>query len=465
MINNPEMIVASKSFYFDHIFLDNGWHSNCLIIVDKGHICHIEHNPPALTAAAAEQIKGWAIPGLPNLHSHCFQRGMAGLSERRGPSHDSFWTWRDVMYRFLDKLDPDAVEDIASMAMLEMLETGYTALAEFHYLHHDPHGNFYSNRAEMAERIIAAAHKTGLCLTLLPVFYAHSNFGGLPPQSGQRRFINSLDSYELLFSDIQKSLGVLPEAKIGLAPHSLRAATQQELSSLLSLKADGPVHIHVAEQLKEVSDCLTWSGARPVEWLLANMPVDHRWCLIHATHINEVETTALSKSGAIAGLCPITEANLGDGIFPATAFIAEGGKFGVGSDSNIEIVASHELRWLEYGQRLAHRGRNLLAPTEGQSTGESLYRMACSSGAQALAQPIGSISIGNRADFVVLDADNTTLAGHTEASIIDAYLFSAGPQAIDRVICGGAIRVTNGRHDKHDEITQRYRACMKRILS
>ena len=465
MTAQPEMIVVTKSFYFDHIFLDHGWHSNCLITVEAGHISHIAHRPAAFQPATVERIKGWTIPGLPNLHSHCFQRGMAGLSERRGPSHDSFWTWRDVMYRFLNKLDPEAVEDIASMAMMEMLESGYTSLAEFHYLHHDPKGQFYNHRAEMAERIVAAAQKTGLGITLLPVFYAHSNFGGQPAQQGQRRFINSLESFALLFEQSKKALTALPNAQIGLAPHSLRAATQEELSTLLALHKDGPVHIHVAEQQKEVEDCLTWSGARPVEWLLNHMPVDGRWCLIHATHINESEVKALARSGAVAGLCPITEANLGDGIFPAIDFLSHDGKFGVGSDSNIEITASHELRWLEYAQRLAHRGRNLLAPAEGQSTGEALYRMACTSGAQALAQPVGAVALGMRADFVVLDADHPTLAGHGDATILDAYLFSAGASAIQRVIAGGIDRVTNGRHHRHDEIAQRYRRCMTRLFS
>ena len=456
--------MTSRSLHFDHLYLDTGWHHDVALKIEDGLIAQISTSNPAQDKTISEHISGWTLPGMPNLHSHCFQRGMAGLSERRGPSSDSFWTWRDVMYRFLDRLDPDAIEDIAAMAMMEMMETGFTSLAEFHYLHHDTQGNFYDNRAEMAERIIAAAHKTGLCLTLLPVFYAHSNFGGQEPNHGQRRFVNAPDSYALLFDATQKALQALPGSKIGLAPHSLRAATPSELNGLLSLHKGGPVHIHIAEQMKEVEDCISWCGTRPVNWLLENMPVDEQWCLIHATHMDEGETNALARSGAVAGLCPITEANLGDGLFPASPYRAAGGRIGIGSDSNIEISASHELRWLEYGQRLTQRGRNLLADAEGNSTGETLYRMACASGAQALSQPVGSIAVGKRADFVVLNDSHPTLTGHNDHTIIDAYLFSAGAAAIDRVICGGTTYVEHGRHKQHDAITKAYRARMKKIL-
>ena len=457
--------VRPSTLHFDHVYLENSWHHDCVVTIADGVIARIEQADPNQKHNASERILGWALPGMPNLHSHCFQRGMAGLSERRGPSDDSFWTWREVMYRFLDRLDPDAVEDIAAMAMMEMMETGFTALAEFHYLHHDPEGKFYANRAEMAERIIAAAQKTGLCLTLLPVFYAHGNFGGQDPHHGQRRFVNSPDSYATLFDATQKALRSLSGSKMGLAPHSLRAATPDQLNALLSLHKDGPVHIHIAEQMKEVEDCIHWCGTRPVNWLLSNMPVDENWCLIHATHMDNQETIALAQSGAIAGLCPITEANLGDGVFNAIPYRAAGGRFGIGSDSNIEISAAHELRWLEYGQRLTQRGRNLLADAEGNSTGETLYRMACQSGAQALSQKIGSIAVGQRADFVVLDHNNPGLAGHSDKTIIDAYLFSTGHAAIDRVICGGMTWVENGRHKNHTAITTAYRHRMKKVLA
>ena len=457
--------MISRLLHFDHLYLDHGWHHDCVVTIEAGLITQITPVASGHAEPASERITGWALPGMPNLHSHCFQRGMAGLSERRGPSGDSFWTWRDVMYRFLDKLDPDAVEDIAAMAMMEMMETGFTSLAEFHYLHHAIDGTPYANCAEMAERIVAAAAKTGLCLTLLPVFYAHSNFGGQQPNHGQRRFVNSLASYEKLFADSQKALKHWAGSKIGIAPHSLRAATPQELTDLLALHPKGPLHIHIAEQMKEVDDCIAWCGTRPVDWLLSNHAVDETWCLIHATHLTEQEITALARSGAVAGLCPITEANLGDGVFPASTFTQAGGRFGVGSDSNIEIAAAHELRWLEYAQRLTQRGRNLLARAEGQSTGETLYRMACHSGAQALGQAVGSIAIGNRADFVVLDTNNPTLAGHNEQTVLDAYLFAAGPSAIDRVITGGETYVSQGRHIRHEAITRAYRERMKKILA
>ena len=457
--------MSSQSLHFDHVFLPEGWQTDCLIEVRDGLITQITPSAGRSMPHGTQKVTGWALPGLPNLHSHCFQRGMAGLSERRGPQGDSFWTWREVMYRFLDRLDPDAVEAIASMAMLEMLENGYTSLAEFHYLHHDPHGRPYANRAEMAERIIAAADKTGLCLTLLPVFYAHGDFGGAAPNPGQRRFLSSLDDFETLFSQSRHALRALHGARLGLAPHSLRAVTPAQLQALIALCPQGPIHIHVAEQQKEVEACLAWSGQRPVAWLLDHMPLDQRWCLIHATHITTQECQDLARSGAVAGLCPITEANLGDGLFPAPAFCEAGGRIGVGSDSNIEIVAAHELRWLEYGQRLFHQGRNLLAQQQDLSTGEQLYRMACAGGAQALDQAVGRIAIDQRADFVVLNPAHPTLSGQAPAHRMDAYVFSAGPQAIKHVICGGITRVSDGHHHKRDEIIRAYQACMKQLLA
>ncbi|MBK9083446.1 MAG: formimidoylglutamate deiminase [Rhizobiales bacterium] len=401
---------------------------------------------------------GALVPGLPNLHSHAFQRGMAGLAERRGASADSFWTWRDVMYRFALSLTPDEMQAIAEMAYVEMLEAGFTRVGEFHYLHHDADGRAYADPAEMSLRILAAAQATGLNLTHLPVFYAHSDFGGRAPNEGQRRFIHSLDGFARLLGRIRAAM-TRPLDRLGIAPHSLRAATAAELSALVATHEDGPIHIHVAEQTREVEDCVAVSGQRPVEWLLAHQPVDSRWCLIHATHLAEAERRGLAACGAVAGLCPITEANLGDGLFPAPEFFAEGGRFGVGSDSNVEISVAGELKTLEYGQRLTRRLRNVLAMGEG-STGASLFQRALAGGAQALAAPTPQIAPGAPADLVALaDAANLPQAGET---ILDRWIF-ARDVTVGDVWAAGRHVVREGRHIARDAVVARYAKAVKRV--
>jgi len=448
-------------FHLDHALLPQGWERAVAVSVRNGMIEAVDAD--AAPPAGAERLAGAALPGLPNLHSHCFQRGMAGLAERRGPASDSFWTWRQVMYRFLERLDPDDVEAVAALAMVEMLEGGFTSLAEFHYLHHAPGGVPYADRAELAGRIVAAAEKTGLALTLLPVFYAHGGFGGAEPVPGQRRFLNDLDGFLSLREAAAAKVSAIGGV-IGAAPHSLRAVTPDELDGLLRALPDGPLHIHIAEQMREVEECLAWSGRRPVEWLLEHAAVDGRWCLIHATHLTAGERDRIAASGAVAGLCPITEANLGDGLFDAAAYLARGGLIGVGSDSNVEISAPGELRLLEYGQRLAHRGRNLLAAREGQSTGEALYLAALAGGARALGQPVGAIAPGHAADFVVLDTRHPTLAAQEPAHWLDTYVFAAGAPAIDRVIVRGRTVVSSGRHVAGEVIRRHYVERMRRLM-
>ncbi len=451
--------MSLAALVLDHAFLPAGWASDVLVELDEGgHIHSVK--PDAGPCPGVRRLAGAALPGLPNLHSHTFQRGMAGLAERRGPSADSFWSWREVMYGFLGKLTPDDVEAIAAMAMVEMLEGGFTSLAEFHYLHHGPDGTPYANRAELAERIAAAAGATGIGLTLLPVLYAHGGFGGAAAGQGQRRFLNDPDGYLALREGAAAALRSLPGSVLGAAPHSLRAVTPEQLGRLAQAVDRGPIHIHVAEQVKEVEDCLAWSGRRPVEWLLGHVAVDARWTLIHATHMTASEVRAVAASGAVAGLCPITEANLGDGIFEAVDFLGHGGRLGVGSDSNVEISAPGELRLLEYGQRLKHRGRNMLAPGEGASTGEALYRAALAGGAQALGQPIGALAPGLRADIVTLDLAHPAFAGGGPASWLDAYVFNAGAAAIRDVVVGGRQLVVEGRHVARDEVRRRFAARM-----
>ncbi|HEY9235403.1 MAG TPA: formimidoylglutamate deiminase, partial [Phenylobacterium sp.] len=341
--------------WFQTALLPAGWVRDVRLSVERGQIASVETGVPAGGSDVRAAI---GSPGLPNLHSHAFQRAMAGLTEVRGPEGDSFWTWRELMYRFVGKLSPDDVEAIAALAFAEMLEAGFTRVGEFHYLHHDTDGLPYADIAEMAARIAAAAEATGIGLTLLPVFYAHSGFGGAAPLESQKRFLNDIAGYGRLYEAARHAVRGLPDAVVGVAPHSLRAVTEAELAEVTRL--DGPIHIHIAEQVKEVDDCLAWSGARPVEWLQDRFYPDRRWCLVHATHMTASERGRLAASGAAAGLCPITEANLGDGVFPAAAYLAEAGVFGVGSDSNVRIDAAEELRLLEYGQRLSERARNVL---------------------------------------------------------------------------------------------------------
>ncbi|MBF9233885.1 formimidoylglutamate deiminase [Microvirga alba] len=451
-----------RKLILDHALLPSGWAQDVAIDIDGGVIRAVQ---PHASPEGREHVAGVALPGLPNLHSHTFQRGMAGLAETRGPASDSFWTWRQVMYLFLQNLTPDDVEAIAAFAMMEMIEGGFTALAEFHYLHHDRDGRLYADPAELAARIAAAAAETGMGLTLLPVFYAQGGFGGASPTDGQRRFISNVELYTRLVEGTRKATATLDDAVVGIAPHSLRAVTPQDLNEVLAIATDGPIHIHVAEQMKEVEDCVAWSGQRPVTWLLDHVPVDQRWCLIHATHLDSSETGRLAATGAVAGLCPITEANLGDGIFQGVDFLSAGGRFGVGSDSNVQISASAELKQFEYSQRLKHRARNVLARREGDSTGRSLYEGALTGGARALGRRIGAIDHGHRADLVVLDANHPDLAARSHDRWIDAYIFVAGKAAIDQVMIGGEFVVTKGRHNQREAISARYARTMARILA
>lgn len=447
------------SHWFETAMLSEGWARGVRLVVEDGRIAAIAKD---VAAEPADTRAAIALPGLPNLHSHAFQRAMAGLTEVRGPEGDSFWTWRELMYRFVERLTPDDVEAIAAQAFAEMLEAGFTRVGEFHYLHHDSAGAAYADPTEMAARIAAAAEATGIGLTLLPVLYAHSGFGGAPPMAGQRRFVNDLDGYARLYEASRAAVRGLPDAVVGLAPHSLRAVTEAELAAMMHLS--GPIHIHVAEQVKEVDDCTAWSGARPVEWLLDRFGVDRRWCLVHATHMMASERQRLAASGAVAGLCPITEANLGDGVFPAAAYLAEGGAFGVGSDSNVRIDAAEELRLLEYGQRLTQRARNVLAPGEGASTGGTLYRGALAGGAQALGVEAAGLALGASADFVTLDTDNSDVAGRTGDAILDAFVF-AGGRPVKDVWRAGRQVVADGRHVERTRVAARYRRTVERLLA
>ena len=403
------------------------------------------------------------LPGMPNLHSHAFQRGFAGLGERRAEARDDFWSWRDIMYRFVDKISPDDLEAITALAYMEMLESGFTHVGEFHYLHRAPDGAFYDDPAAMAGRIAAAAEMAGIGLTLLPVFYAHSDFGGAPPHAGQKRFLSTPDEFARLVEGSIVAVAGLTNSRVGIAPHSLRAVTQSELKEILSLAKNSPVHIHVAEQVREVEACKAWCGKSPVAWLMENAPVDSRWCLVHATHADEADLGTIAASGAVVGLCPITEANLGDGIFPLAKFFEQSGRIGIGSDSNVYIGVAEELRLLEYSQRLNGLVRNVAA-SPAASTGRALFDAAISGGAQALGIKYG-LDVGSAADIMTLDAGHAALACRSGDALLDSYVFAGSGGIIGDVWRGGEKLVSNGRHLRKDGVIARYRKALGRLLS
>ncbi len=438
-----------------------GWKSDVRLTIDGEAIAAVE---TGVAPRAGDERHALAAPAIANLHSHAFQRGMAGLAEFRGATTDTFWTWRETMYRFALTMSPDDVEAVAAQLYVEMLEAGFAAVGEFHYLHHAPDGSPYAALAEMASRIVAAARRAGIGLTLLPVFYAHATFGGAPPNPEQRRFVNDIESFAKLLDDCRALMKDYPGGAVGVAPHSLRAVTPSELSALVGLARDAPIHIHAAEQVKEVEDCLLWSGARPVQWLLDHAPLNSRWCLVHATHMDAEETRRLARVGAVAGLCPVTEANLGDGVFNAPDFVAHGGLYGIGSDSNVFIGVAAELRQLEYAQRLRDRARNVCAAA-GASTGRALFDAASAGGARALARRSGRLAAGASADIVTLRADHPSLAGRSDDQILDAWIFSVGNPLVDSLWSGGRKVVVDGRHPYREEVAARFAATMRRLCA
>ncbi|MFQ5785862.1 MAG: formimidoylglutamate deiminase [Alphaproteobacteria bacterium] len=453
-------------FFAESALLPEGWAHDVRFEVSREGV--LTEVAAGSHADGAERLAGPAVPGMANLHSHAFQRAMAGLAERAGPGGDSFWTWRRVMYDFVARLGPGDVEAIAAQLYVEMLKAGYTAVGEFHYLHHAPDGRPYEDPAEMSARVIAAAQRTGIGITHLPVLYACGGFGGAPATEDQRRFLNDAGGFMRLVERLAAQHAGDGQVRIGIAPHSLRAVTRELLAEVIAaldaLDSRAPIHIHIAEQEKEVADCLAWSGAHPVEWLLANFEVAKRWCAVHATHMSETETGDLAASGAVAGLCPTTEANLGDGLFPLGDFIAAGGVFGIGSDSHISVSPIEELRWLEYGQRLARERRNVAVMPENPSVGAGLWRAALAGGARALGRPIGALAAGMRADLVVLDGDHPLLAGRDGDVLLDSLVFSGNANPVRDVIVGGRVVVSEGRHRYEDAIVAAYRKTVAALV-
>jgi formiminoglutamate deiminase len=437
--------------------LPAGWGRDVRVVFEQGGIAAVEAGS---TFRAGDVAVDYLLPGMPNLHSHAFQRGFSGLTERRGAAPESFWSWREMMYKFALNLDPDGVQALAALAYVEMLEAGFTRVGEFHYLHHAPDGTSYDNPAELSARIFAAARESGIALTHLPVFYAHGGFGPKPADPGQRRFLHNLDEFVALVEACERMVSRKQDF-VGYAPHSLRAVTQAELKTLQSGLPGRVAHIHIAEQTREVEDCIAFCGQSPVAWLLDHAPIDDRWCLVHATHLTEAERQGIAAAGAVVGLCPVTEANLGDGLFPAKAFLAEAGRFGIGTDSNIRIDAAEELRILEYGQRLAHRQRNVLAQADG-SCGMRLFRAALLGGAQALGAEAPEIAVGAPADFVALGDPHFLQLGGDAA--LDRWVFGRDV-AIREVWAAGSHVVRSGRHIAREPIERRAANVLRRILN
>ncbi len=449
------------SLWFESALLPQGWARQVRITGAQGRIARVEIG---VEPVATDERHTIGLPGMPNLHSHAFQRGLAGLTERRGPAGDSFWTWRELMYQFVERIDPDELQAVTALAYAEMLECGFTHVGEFHYLHHDRDGQPYGERGELAARIVAAAAETGIGLTLLPTLYVHGGFGGREPGKRQRRFINDQDGFLAILEASRRAVRALRGGVVGVAPHSLRAVGPAELPWLIEAAGGGVVHIHIAEQTKEVDDCLAWSGKRPIEWLLGNTTVDGRWCLVHATHASEAEVKAIARSGAVVGLCPITEANLGDGIFPARSYLGLQGRVGIGSDSNVLLDVAEELRTLEYSQRLSERGRNVLAPAAGASTGRALFTETLAGGARAL-RASGGLSAGEWLDAVSLDAAQPALLQRHQDEILDSWIFAGGQRLVDCVWRAGEKVVCGGRHRHRDALAARYQRALKRLLA
>ncbi len=464
------MNATSRALFAAQAWLPQGWRRNVLLEWDSaGTLLRVQADLEAAPAGVAKAA-GPVMPGMPNLHSHAFQRAMAGLTEYRANPTDSFWSWRDLMYRFAARITPDDLGAVARWLYVEMLKAGYTSVCEFHYVHHAQDGQRYADPAELAQRVVDAASETGVGMTMLPVLYQYSGFGARAPRDDQRRFINTPGQ---LLGIVEGLRGARPEhgaLRYGVAPHSLRAVSQASLRELVggldAMSPGAPVHIHIAEQTAEVDACMETEGARPVQWLLDRFDVDARWCLVHATHVDDKETQALARSGAVAGLCLTTEANLGDGIFPAHDYLAANGVFGVGSDSHIGVDWRAELRLLEYGQRLLRRERNVLAAPEQPNVADRLFGAALAGGARATGRQVGALEAGARADWIVLDPQHPDLAEKTLQSWLSSVVFCEhGETPVLDVYTGGEKVVEGRRHRDEARLYADYRAALARLLA
>lgn len=442
-------------------YLSDGWARDVSVTLHDGKIAKVEG---AISCIAGDISVDTLLPAVSNLHSHTFQRVIAGMTEYRVQGRESFWTWRAQMYRYLDRLLPEQLGAIAELAFMEMMEAGYAAVGEFHYVHHASGGQKYDDVAELSARVMHAALQTGIGITHLPVLYSQGGIDGRELTGGQLRFGNSIDRFCQLVTRCREIAVNLPsDTEIGVAPHSLRAVSPTDLKALLAQSPDGPIHMHIAEQPQEVYEIKAYLGNRPVEWLLGNNDVSDRWCLIHATHMTSSESRKLAQSGAVVGLCPVTEANLGDGVFAGPDYLTPNGAFGVGTDSNINVSLSAELRMLEYSQRLIHQERNLMI-SEAGSVGENLYAKAAAGGAQALGRNAGKIAEGRLADLVAIDSDHPTLCALDDHQVLDGFVFASRDDVVTDVWSAGRHQVRNGRHIARDPIIERYKKTVADLM-
>ncbi|SMG03157.1 formimidoylglutamate deiminase [Burkholderia singularis] len=459
------MTMTDSMLFAEHAYLPDGWRRNVLLRWDAaGALLDVRADVDA--PAGVERAAGPVLPGMPNLHSHAFQRAMAGLAEYRANASDTFWSWRDLMYRFALKITPDMLAAIARWLYVEMLKSGYTSVCEFHYVHHAPDGSGYPRPAELASRVVGAAREAGIGITMLPVAYQYSGFNERAPRDDQRRFINTPDALLELVGALRAEQPEHGGLRYGIAPHSLRAVSEHGLRALLDgIAPDAPVHIHIAEQTAEVDDCVGAYGARPVQWLLERFDVNARWCLLHATHVDASETAALAASGAVAGLCPTTEANLGDGVFPGADYLAARGAIGIGSDSHVTVDWRAELRLLEYGQRLVRRERNVLADSAHTHVADRLYAASLAGGARASGRPLGALAAGCRADWIVLDPGHPALIERgSDAWLSGAVFAEHGQTPVRDVYVGGRALVRERRHRDEAAAYAGYRAALAQLL-
>lgn len=449
--------------------LPEGWSENVLVEIDKdGWIVGVDtFKKEPEPDSGAEVVAGPLVPGLVNAHSHAFQRGMAGMSERAGGKKETFWNWRETLYRFTARIGPEEMEALAAQAFVEMLKAGYTSVCEFHYVHHQPGGQPYDEPAVMGRGIVRAALEAGIGLALFPALYAHSGFGGKPPEEAQKRFVNDVPALMRIIEELYAEFRTASQVTMGFAHHSLRAVPPEMLRegtrAMRNLIPDAPVHILVAGQAAEVEDCVAWSGKRPVAWLLDSGEVDENWTLVHCTNVDEAEARALAASGAVAALCPSAEANAGGGIFPLAAYFAAGGRFAVGTGGNILVSAMEELRWLEYVQRLVRQERTIIQSPEIPSVGAALFEEALKGGARAAGRKTGRIEPGCRADLLVLDPDLPSMAGRVRDHILDSAVFSAGRNPVRDVMAGGRWAVRDRKHRREEQVLENFRKALEKM--
>ncbi len=459
--------MTAKTLFAQQAWLPDGWARRVAVRIDAGGTIREVCRNSAVPDGA--ELVDLLVPGVPNVHSHAFQRVLAGLVEQAGSmqpveaGRDSFWTWRERMYACVDRLSIADLSAIATNVYVEMLKAGYTSVGEFHYFHRPNDGE----PAASSRALIRAAEATGISLTLLPTLYLFGGFGGQPAGVAQQRFATSVDEYLELLESLRGMAS--SNLRIGAALHSLRAVSPDTLARVLEQHAridpDGPVHVHAAEQVREVDDCLRWSGERPVEWLLNHGGVDRRWCVIHATHMKVDEIHRLASSGAVVGLCPTTEANLGDGLFALMDYLDVGGRIAIGSDSHVCIDPWEELRWLEYGQRLSLQQRNVAATVEEPHTGARLLSAVLEGGARALAQPVGRIAEQYRANLLVIDVKSPLLTGCVDNELIDSLVFAAGRQSVTDVMVGGEWVVRDRHHSLEEEAEEAFAEVRRRLSS